>query len=247
MAAAAAGCDAGSGDAAAAVTVPPDPATTAVAAEPTTGTVTTTSTVTTTAPAPPPPTTGSTESPTPTPLHERCLGRARFGDPEASPYLLPFAPGSGYTMFQGYCIENSSHENQLAYDFLMPIGTEVTAARAGTVIDVKEDVAEGSSSRFFNYVAVRHSDGTIAFYAHLTTDGVLVELWETVEAGRVIALSGATGRTHEGGLLHFGVYGGEPVREGWDVPVNFRNAEGPLDSRGGLRTGSFYRALDQGA
>jgi len=179
-------------------------------------------------------------------LHERCLERATFGDPQESPYLLPFAPGTGYTMFQGYCIENSSHENQLAYDFSMPVGTEVIAARRGTVIDVKEDVAEGSFSRLFNYVAVRHPDGTIAFYAHLTTDGVLVELWDTVEAGQAIALSGATGRTHEGGLLHFGVYGGEPVREGWDVPVNFRNADGPLDARGGLRTGSFYRALDPG-
>jgi murein DD-endopeptidase MepM/ murein hydrolase activator NlpD len=187
-------------------------------------------------------TTTATTSVADRPLHERCLDRARFGDPPESPYLLPFPPGTGYTMFQGYCTENSSHENQLAYDFLMPIGTEVTAARAGTVIDVKEDVTEGSNSRFLNYVSIRHVDGTIAFYAHLTTDGVLVELWDTVEAGQVIVLSGATGRTHEGGLLHFGVYGGEPVREGWDVPVSFRNAEGSLDDRGGLRAGSFYLA-----
>lgn len=28
-----------------------------------------------------------------------------------------------------------------------------------------------------------------------------------------------------------------------DTAVNFRNAEGPLDARGGLMVGSFYRAL----
>lgn len=174
---------------------------------------------------------------------ELCLELAVFGDPQDSQYLLPFPVGQGYTILQSYCNDDGSHERQLAYDFLMPIGSAVHAARGGTVWEVKEDAFDNTGTRFFNYVIVEHSDGTLGFYAHLTHDGALVEVGEEVAAGDRIALSGASGRTHEFGVLHFGVFrpvaGGEPV----EIPVVFRNSEGPLDSRGGLREGSFYKAL----
>jgi hypothetical protein len=43
--------------------------------------------------------------------------------------------------------------------------------------------------------------------------------------------------------LHFGVYRTWPIRNGDDIAVNFRNAQGPLDTRGGLRQGVAYLAL----
>lgn len=43
--------------------------------------------------------------------------------------------------------------------------------------------------------------------------------------------------------LHFGVYEGWPAREGFDMPVDFRNAEGTLGKRNGLRPGGYLKAL----
>ncbi len=173
---------------------------------------------------------------------DRCLERAEFGDPAESPYALPFPAGDGYSILQSYCHDDGSHETQLAYDFAMPIGSIVVAARGGIVVDVKEDVADDAHTRHLNYVVVEHDDGTAGFYAHLQHEGTLVEVGDEVTQGQEIGLSGATGRTG-GPVLHFGVYLTFPPIDDRDVPVVFSNSDGPLDARGGLREGSFYRAL----
>ena len=173
---------------------------------------------------------------------ERCLERAEFGDPNESPYVLPFPPGDGYSIIQSYCHDDGSHETQLAYDFAMPLGSKVVAARGGVVVDLKEDVLDDAHTRHLNFVVVRHDDGTAGFYAHLQHEGAVVELGDEVVQGQEIGLSGATGRTG-GPVLHFGVYATFPPVGDRDVPVVFRNSDGALDARGGLREGTFYRAL----
>lgn len=185
-----------------------------------------------------PPEATSTQPPTDL---ERCLRRAVFENPAASPYVLPYPPGEGYTIIQSYCNDDGSHESQLAYDFAMPLGSLVVAARGGVVVEVKEDVPNDEYSRFLNQVLIRHDDGTVGFYAHLQHLGALVEVGDEVDQGDEIGLSGATGRTG-GPVLHFGVFSTWPPLEGRDEPVVFRNADGPTDKRGGLRQGSFYRA-----
>ena len=191
------------------------------------------------------PTTSTTELPTTTTLtdHDRCLRRAVFSGPTESPYVLPYPPGDGYSIIQSYCHDDGSHENQLAYDFAMPVGSMVVASRAGVVAEVKEDVLDDEHSRHLNYILIRHEDNTVGFYAHLQHLGSLVEEGDEVAQGQEIGLSGATGRTG-GPVLHFGVYFSYPPVEGRDEPVTFNNAEGPLDQRGGLREGSFYKALE---
>jgi murein DD-endopeptidase MepM/ murein hydrolase activator NlpD len=175
-----------------------------------------------------------------------CLERAEFGDSAVSPYLLPYRPGEFYLLAQSYCRSDGGHRNQLAYDFAMPVGRDVLAARAGEVVAVKEDSPDDGRGRGrHNFVFVQHEDGTVAFYAHLQQEGVLVGVGDTVAAGDVIALSGnsgLTGRPH----LHFGVYRWWPPQEGFDVPVNFRNAAGRLDPHGGLIEGLVYEALVEG-
>lgn len=193
-----------------------------------------------TAPVTPSPTSAPTSAPTP---HEACLLRAVFGDPGDSPYRLPFPPEAGYTVLQSYCVDEGSHETQLAYDFFMPRGSTVVAARAGVVREVVENVADDAHTSRLNYLLIQHEDGTVAFYAHLQQDGALVGVGDQVAAGEPIAVGGASGRTHGSGVLHFGVYRAYPPREERDLAVNFSNAEGMLDARGGLRTGAFYRAL----
>ena len=69
--------------------------------------------------------------PEPKPLP--CLERAVFGDPAESPYVLPYPVGRSYRLAQAYCYPRGGHRNQLAYDFDMPIGEPVVAARAGVV------------------------------------------------------------------------------------------------------------------
>ena len=55
-----------------------------------------------------------------------------------------------------------------------------------------------------NFVRILHDDGTMALYAHLKTDGVLVRVGQQVQAGQQIGLSGNTGFT-TGPHLHFAV------------------------------------------
>jgi len=145
---------------------------------------------------------------------------------------------------QNYCQVGTSHSDQLAYDFAMKFGDEVTAARAGRVAEVVDFYADDdTNSSHFNYILVVHEDGTVAFYAHLKQDGIVVKLDDIVEPGQVIALVGHSGMpANYKSVLHFGVYASWPPIEGHDVPINFKNAGGILDSRNGLGAGRYYEA-----
>ena len=211
--------------------------TTVPAAPPTVFTpVTTTATpATTTDPTLPSPNGVNPDSP--------CLERAVFGDPADSSYLLPYRVGEEYYLSQSYCFSEGGHSNQLAYDFDMPIGAEVLAARAGVVKAVKEDSPDtGLGYGQHNYVFIQHDDGTVGFYAHLMFDGVAVEVGGEVAAGDFIASAGNSGLTGDP-HLHFGVYQYWPPSEGDDIPVNFRNASGQHDSRGGLAVWRLFEAF----
>lgn len=170
-----------------------------------------------------------------------CMERADFGDPTASPYVLPYPVGDSYRVSGGYCQYNQ-HVNSIAYDFAMPIGAEVVAVRAGTVVMVWEDTPDEPDEARPNGLFIEHEDGTVGSYAHITQDGVLVEVGERVEQGQVIAIGGTSGTSLP--HLHFMVYRSYPTHvEDDDVAVNFSNARGPLDEHGGLMWGYRYRAL----
>ncbi len=170
-----------------------------------------------------------------------CLERAHFGDPASSLYVLPYPVGAAYPVLQSYC-ESWSHGNQLAYDFEMAIGTPVTAARGGVVMMVVDMYQDSDRDPVhFNYVMIRHEDGTVGFYAHFQLGSISVRQNDAVTTGQFLANSGSSGTPIAD--LHFGVYQSWPPREGYDLPVNFRNAQGALDERGGLRRGVAYLAL----
>src|SRR5689334_14182396 len=61
-----------------------------------------------------------------------------FPDWQSSPYVLPYPIGSTYYVNQANC-SNGGHQGtfKYSYDFAMPIGTKVAAARAGVVADVR--------------------------------------------------------------------------------------------------------------
>jgi murein DD-endopeptidase MepM/ murein hydrolase activator NlpD len=168
-----------------------------------------------------------------------------FTDAAASPYCLPFAIGSTYTVTQSYC-STGSHAGRFAYDFDLPMGTEVLAARAGEVVELREHWSDADTQGGHeNVVILRHSDATLSLYIHMRHEGVLVEMGDYVPQGGLLGWSGSsgTGFPH----IHFQVClrGGECSTGTNEVtlPVNFRNAEGPLDALGGLVVGEPYRAL----
>lgn len=190
--------------------------------------------------------TGSPAGPDPADAGEpgsTCLARAVFGDPQESPYVLPYPVGASYSLLQSYCGPDShARDNQLAYDFRIPAGDPVVAARAGIVrrvVDTYDDNDTLGSHN--NHMFIQHQDGSCAMYAHLVQHSVTVREGESVLAGQPIAMSGMSGTAVP--HLHFGVYRTWPNRPGDDLPVNFRNAEGQLDVRGGLQLGVSYAAL----
>lgn len=184
---------------------------------------------------------GSPESPQ-APAATTCIDRAVFGDPEQSPYVLPYPVGTAYNVLQSYCTPNESHSNQLAYDFEMAIGTSVTAARGGIVVQVVDAYLDTDRDQsHFNYLFIQHDDGTVGFYAHVRLHSLMVQQNDRVESGQPLARSGSCGTPVAD--LHFGVYQSWPIGDGTDVPVNFKNAQGPLDQRGGLQRGVAYLAL----
>jgi murein DD-endopeptidase MepM/ murein hydrolase activator NlpD len=170
-----------------------------------------------------------------------CLSRAVFGDPAQSSYVLPYPVGSAYLVLQAYCT-SGSHHNQLAYDFEMPVGTPVLSSREGVVVDLVDAYEDSDrDDTHFNYIMIRHDDGTTAFYAHVQHYSIVAHLNDRVGRGQLIANSGSAGTPVAD--LHFGVYRTWPIREGDDIAVNFRNAQGPFDARGGLQPGVAYLAL----
>jgi murein DD-endopeptidase MepM/ murein hydrolase activator NlpD len=109
----------------------------------------------------------------------------------------------------GGSYSHSDDQNRHAVDFAADIGTEVIAARAGTVMEIESDFeragldTEQYANRA-NFVRIVHDDGTMAVYAHLKPEGVLVRVGQRVRKGETIGLSGNTGFT-TGPHLHFAV------------------------------------------
>ena len=119
-----------------------------------------------------------------------CLERTVFGDPSESPYILSYAVGDSYRLMQGYCYPKGGHRNQLACDFETPLGTQVISARSVIVImkirsDLLYDGKQPESGQH-NHIMIKHDDGTVAFYAHLMQDSILVKLGDRVSQGQAV-------------------------------------------------------------
>jgi murein DD-endopeptidase MepM/ murein hydrolase activator NlpD len=126
-----------------------------------------------------------------------------------------------------------------SFDFAMPIGTVVTAARAGTVTFVEERFGDDTTTiAENNFIVLRHNDGLFTAYSHLTPDGALVEVGDVVAAGDPIARSGNSGYTGGFPHLHFHL---ETCGTCFTAPITFRNT---LANPNGLQQGESYPALE---
>ncbi len=135
------------------------------------------------------------------------------GDPHAIPdevsYSLPIDENSRWELGQEFNGEYSHHDeqNRYAVDFIVPIGTPVLAARAGVVMETIASYSTGGQNAKMyadraNFIRILHDDGSMALYAHLKENGILVSTGQRVGLGEPIGYSGNTGFS-SGPHLHF--------------------------------------------
>jgi hypothetical protein len=147
-----------------------------------------------------------------------------------SEYLLPFACDVTRTCSSGNHTSNHDGKDEYAYDFATAQGTSVRAMRTGTVLRVRnvstpgDGCYDGGGSACANYantVEVKHSDGTVALYMHLSEGTVGVG--DPVAQGDELGRSGNSGWS-TGPHLHVQVQ--EDCGIWWCQSVPFAFVEG---------------------
>lgn len=111
-------------------------------------------------------------------------------------YTLPWPADLSFECTQSYN-GKYSHGGEHALDIVMPKGTPILAARAGTVIEIADGWGDGAPDTSYmskaNSVRILHEDGTVASYLHLLAGGMKVSVGDAVVAGQPIAESGDSG------------------------------------------------------
>jgi len=158
-------------------------------------------------------------------------------------YRLPYKRGTKQMVSQGFNGKFSHYgQSRYAVDFNMKEGTGVYAARDGAVVMIKADSNKGGPNRRFekdaNFITIEHKDKTLATYAHLKTNGVLVKVGDYVKRGQLIGYSGKTGFAR-GPHLHFIVYKAKDGKGRVSIPVKFMSAKGIVTNP---VKGEWYRA-----
>jgi murein DD-endopeptidase MepM/ murein hydrolase activator NlpD len=130
---------------------------------------------------------------------------------------VPFACGRIYPVSQGHDTGSHKYNDTYAWDFRMPEGTPIVAARDGLVRLARGDSTEGGCDEKLapkaNYVVVSHGDGLETQYLHFSA--VVVKPGERVKQGQLLGFSGSTGWSC-GPHLHFKV--AKEAGRGWNNP-----------------------------
>lgn len=174
----------------------------------------------------------------------RELKEGKFKADSSYIYTLPFEHGKKALLVQGYESILFSHKGEKALDFKVKTGTKICAARAGVVTAMRKDSDRGGLNpenlSDGNYIAIRHNDGSVAWYWHFQQGGVVVKEGDIIVTGQFIGLSGNTGYSafpH----LHFEVQGTNASGEQTQLPTRFYTQRGVIY----LSPGRFYRSHHQ--
>lgn len=161
---------------------------------------------------------------------------------ETSSHVLPYPVGRSYAIGLSHCSgfpHIEGEPDQFAIDFIMDIGTLVSASRLGTIMFVEESGLDFESVN--NMVVLRDEDGYFLQYQHLTHNGALVEEGDIVQIGDPIGYSGASGLASYAHLHFVATRFGDwmfPYTQSY--PITFSNTtENPKS----LLQGETYEAL----
>ncbi len=170
-------------------------------------------------------------------------GRASARHDDTARYRLPWSADKAYRLLQGWggAFSHTQPHSFHAIDVAMPEGSDIRAARAGRVVQVREDSTEGCDQKRCldkaNFLVIEHEDGTLAEYFHLQYQGVLVEPGQQIKAGQLVARSGNTGFSTEP-HLHFVVKTASKEAEPQSLPVRYLSDQGEQKR---LKRGRRYR------
>ena len=164
-------------------------------------------------------------------------------------YRIPIASKQSYKITQSFRgrFSHSKRPSIHAVDIAMRFGTEISAAREGTVIWVKDDYHLGGKKAYFrdkaNFIKILHKDGTYAVYAHILQGTSTVKAGEKVEVGDKLALSGSSGFS-TGPHLHFVIQKNVGMKTE-SVPFKFFGDNGhSFTPRKGLHVAGFLGTSD---
>lgn len=142
-------------------------------------------------------------------------------------YDLPFKISNKFKIYQGYN-GTFSHQNENSLDFIMPVGTELTAVREGVVIKVIEkntkNCGKEECKRYNNLIMIYHSDGTFAEYTHIMQNGSKVKVGDKVSKGQLIGYSGNVGWS-TGPHLHLVIFN-QNIDNRITLKTKFRTGKG---------------------
>lgn len=143
-------------------------------------------------------------------------------DPERdfeSTYTCPVATGAVILQGVDGAFSHNDAFNRYAWDYEVPVGTPVVAARSGVVVVSEQHSSIGGPARRWafdsNVIRIRHTDGLESLYLHLNRDPKTAYVGEYVARGEVIGFVGMTGWTDRP-HLHFSVQENQVA-----VPVRF--------------------------
>ena len=150
---------------------------------------------------------------------------SRYPSSAISPYKLPWPAGVTWLCIQSNRgIVSHRGNEEFAFDFKMPEGSEVCAAREGVVTSVQVSHEGHGINAPNNRIVIDHPDGTQGVYLHLQKNGSLVTKGDRIRQGQKIARSGHVGRSMTP-HLHFHV---ELRDKQQTLPISF--ADVPTDA-----------------
>lgn len=139
----------------------------------------------------------------------------------------PIAAGKRYLVAQGFWGKKTHQRepNTYAVDLVMAAGEPVCAVKKGQVSSLfSSDKRRISAENRSNFVRIRHADGSIADYQHLTPRSISVIVGQQVARGDCFAQAGNTGLS-TGPHLHFALLI-ESGRQLVSVPFKFIDPQG---------------------
>ena len=167
------------------------------------------------------------------------LGIIKLQKRATSAYRYPWKSGESHIVTQGNDNPAAGGHNggqKYAFDFRMGGGTQIRAARDGTVEWLQDNLTVTQDPKtntpplagreiWGNAVRILHPGGFTSWYFHIQHKGVLVNVGDAVQSGQPIATSGNTGRSDEP-HLHFQVQA-DATDWGQSVPISFGNCQVP--------------------